>query len=212
MLTRGRILRAPENVRQLERPPVSRRGHRSTEAEILAKERARALVDVAETQAQRTLRDAENEARALRSRALEEGRAEGARGLAAAWVALKMRETQADQLALDRTVRYATLLAERILGRALRDDPTAIRDLAAEALAEARAAERIILHAHPEDAKGLGASITALDPEKRVYAVVADDALARGDLRIETPSGTIEAHLGSGLTRLAAELREALSP
>jgi flagellar biosynthesis/type III secretory pathway protein FliH len=102
------------------------------------------------------------------------------------------------------------LLAERLLGQALSLSPDLVQGLARQALAEVRAARRVRLVANPEDVPGLAASISNFDPEGRVHDVVADADLARGDLRLETELGTVNAHVGEELPRLAARLREAL--
>jgi flagellar biosynthesis/type III secretory pathway protein FliH len=75
---------------------------------------------------------------------------------------------------------------------------------------EARGARRIRIHANPRDAEILTRVTAEMDPEGRLHAVLADDALLPGDLRLETDVGVVDARLGPSIDRLAARLREAL--
>jgi flagellar biosynthesis/type III secretory pathway protein FliH len=203
-LTRGRVHRA-EDAGQVERVPPAEelwrdaRGARLDRTVIAAEERARAI-----------LSDATRRAEEATERGRAEGRTEGLAQFAAQSLRLLEREACADEASLDRMVELSRLLAERLLGHALSVSPGEIASLARQALDEARGARRVRIHANPMDAEVLARVTAEIDPDGRVHAVVSDEALLRGDLRLETDIGTVHARLGPGLTQLAARLREAL--
>jgi flagellar biosynthesis/type III secretory pathway protein FliH len=176
-----------------------------------AAERARSLISTAEVQAAKLVSDAERAAAELRLRAETEARADAAAKIAAHALALRHHEARADERALDRSVELARLLAERLLGESLRVAPEQVIALARQALSEARGARRITLVAHPEDAKLLEFSLPALGLDAAVVQVRPDPARSRGNLRIETEIGILDAELAPQLERLSLKLRESLS-
>jgi flagellar biosynthesis/type III secretory pathway protein FliH len=215
-LARGRILRAPSGTTPVaiaRDPAAAAIGRRMARLEVEARERADAVVEAATRRAVAILEDAERRAQELKAAAFERGRAEALAETAALALALRNREAEADDRAQDRLIAIASLLAERLLGHALATRPEEVLSLAAQALSEAGGARRVELHAHPEDAALLRSGIAAagFDPAGRVHAVVSDESLARGDLRLNTELGMIDARLGPELSRLAERLREALS-
>jgi flagellar biosynthesis/type III secretory pathway protein FliH len=215
-LPAGRILRPHE----LSNEPVPlrltasavgpARGRVVSRTVVEAEQRARELVGEAERKAQELVAAATRESADIRLRAEAEGRADGAAALAAKAVAWAAHEARADERQLDRIVQVAELLAERLLGEALRLDPTRVLALARQALAEARGARRITIVAHPEDARAL--EILLEEPMLRDAAVcVAPDARReRGRLRLDTDIGSLDADLAPQLARLAQRLREGL--
>jgi len=210
-LSRGRVVRAPMNAVLVETAHGSGpHGRRVPREEVAAMERAEVILGAATRRAAAILKDAEQRAGELRAQAVDAGRAEGFAETAALSLAVRKREEHADEAALDRVVELARLLAERLLGQALVARPDVVIALASQTLAEAGGARRVELRAHPLDAAVLSLATSTFDPLGRVHAVVADDCLARGDLRLNTELGMIDAHLGSELTRLAERLREAL--
>jgi flagellar biosynthesis/type III secretory pathway protein FliH len=107
-------------------------------------------------------------------------------------------------------VELARLLAERLLGTALRLDPGLVVSLAERALSEARGARRVRLVAHPDDAARLEAQGESLGATLDALEILADPARAPGDLRLETEIGVLDAQLAPQLDRLAQKLRESL--
>lgn len=188
------------------------RGHVVRREVLDAAERAQRLLASAEARAQRILSEAEQGAAELRLRAEAEARADAVAKLAARALSLREHESRADERALDRSVELARLLAERLLGESLRVAPEQVVALAKQALSEARGARRIVLLAHPEDAKILEHSLPALGLEPSTAAVRSDAGRARGNLRIETEIGVLDAELAPQLERLALKLRESLEP
>jgi len=155
--------------------------------------------------------DAERAAAELRLRAEAEGRADAAAKIAAHAIALRQNEARADERALNRSVELARLLAERLLGESLRVAPEQVVALAKQALSEARGARRIHLVAHPEDAQILEHSLPALGLDPSTAQVRVDPSRARGNLRIETEIGVLDAELAPQLERLSLKLRESLA-
>jgi flagellar biosynthesis/type III secretory pathway protein FliH len=176
-----------------------------------AAERAQRLLASAEERATHIVSDAQRGAAELRLRAEAEGRADAAAKVAARALALRDHETRADERALERSVELARLLAERLLGESLRVAPEQVIALAKQALAEARGARRISLVAHPDDASILEQSLPALGLDPTTTKIRADAARARGNLRIETEIGVLDAELAPQLERLALKLRESLT-
>ena len=186
-------------------------GKRLSHLEVEARERAAQAMEAATLRAAAILEEGERRAADLRASALASGRAEAIAEMAALALSLRRREAEADDRARDRVIAVAGLLAERLLGHALGTHPEEVLSLAAQALSEAGGARRVELHAHPDDAALLREATAAFDPDGRVHTVVSDESLARGDLRLNTEVGMIDARLGPQLTRLAERLREALS-
>ncbi|HTA92491.1 MAG TPA: FliH/SctL family protein [Polyangiaceae bacterium] len=175
-----------------------------------AAERARRLLADAERRASDIVGDAERAAAELRLQAEAEGRADAAAKVAARALALRHHEARADERTLDRSVELARLLAERLLGESLRVAPEQVIALAKQALAEARGARRISLVAHPDDARILEQSLPSLGLDPATAKVRADATRSRGNLRIETEIGVLDAELAPQLERLALKLRESL--
>ena len=176
-----------------------------------AADRVRGLLAAAEERAARIVHDAEQAAAELRLRAEAEGRADAAAQIAAHALALRDYEVRKDERALDRTVELARVLAERLLGESLRVAPTQVAALAKQALSEARGARRITLVAHPEDARILEHSLPLLGLSEGAARVVADDRRSRGNLRVETDLGVLDADIAPQLERLSLKLRESLT-
>jgi flagellar assembly protein FliH len=181
--------------------------------EVEARERAERMIQAATLRAAAIVEEAERAAADVRATAFEHGRTEGLAETAALALSLRRHEAEADDRTRDRMIALAGLLAERLLGHTLATHPEAVLSLAKQALSEAGGARRIELHAHPEDAALLrsGIATAGFDPDGRVHTVVSDESLARGDLRLNTELGMIDARLGPELSRLAERLREALS-
>jgi len=211
---RGRVVRGVPSAGALgPLPAAAPRGGARLEREVVsAQERARTILTAAERRARAILEHAERGAADARLRAEELGRARGLAEVSAWSLRLKAREDELDRRALDRSVELARLLAERLLGAALELSPELVVSLAREAFAEVRAARRVRLFANPEDVALLERAVAAFDPEAQLSEIAADPELARGDLRLETDVGVLDAKLGAELDRLAARLREAIDP
>jgi flagellar biosynthesis/type III secretory pathway protein FliH len=178
------------------------------EAAAAASLQAAAKLAAAEERARAILAAAEAGARELGEKAREEGRAEGAASLAAAWMKLRTEEAARDERDLDRTTELARVMAERLVGEALELDPAKVRSVARQVLAGARQSRRVVLSAHPADAEALGANLGALGLEGAAIEIHVDTTRTRGSLLIETDLGTLDANLSIQLDRLARSLRD----
>jgi flagellar biosynthesis/type III secretory pathway protein FliH len=176
-----------------------------------AAERAQRLLSTAQERATHIVADAERAAAELRLLAEAEGRADAAAKIAARALALRHHEALREERELDRSVDLARLLAERLLGESLRIAPEQVISLARQALGEARGARRISVVAHPEDARILEHSLPALGLDPNTAQIRADATRARGNLRIETEIGVLDAELAPQLERLSLKLRESLT-
>jgi flagellar assembly protein FliH len=126
--------------------------------------------------------------------------------------ALELRKRQAElsKNVLDRSVDFATLLAERLLGEELSLAPERIVALARQALTEAAGARHAIIVAHPRDACELRSGLANLGSLLDSIGIEDDAELTRGYIRVETELGVIEADLRGQLERLATQLRKLL--
>lgn len=177
---------------------------------VTAHDEARAIRLRAEQHAAQVLTLARAEAASLQAHAAEEGRAEAAAELAARSVVLAEKERSLDERGLDRLVDLAGLLAERLLGEALRLEPSRVNALARQALTEAQGARRIEIAAHPDDAPLLERELELAGAEAAVR-VVPDPSRERGSLRFDTELGSLDADLRPQLARLVKKLRATLA-
>jgi flagellar biosynthesis/type III secretory pathway protein FliH len=173
-------------------------------------ERAEALVASAEAEAA-AVRQAAGEVRAA---ALEEGRAEGLE-FARAEVAdrlVALAEAQGRWLARAEVeaLDLAVEMARRIVGRELRCDPAAAGEGALQALRAAgrRRALRVRLHpdtvAHVRERSATLVEATA----GAALELVADAALAPGDVLVETEAGQVDGRIASRLESFRSALEQ----
>jgi flagellar assembly protein FliH len=189
-----------------EAPGRARR--RISAAEWMGAERAEALVASAEAEADAVRRAAGQ----VRAAALEEGRAEGLRAgqaeMAARLAGLAEAEGRWRSRAEAEALDLAVEMARRIIGRELRCDPTAA---SAGAVAALRAAGRwrvLRIRLHPEGVAtaGDGAPDLAAAIAGGALELVADPALAPGDVVVETEGGRIDGRIDSRLETFRAAL------
>lgn len=214
-LARGRVLEPAAlermGVQRIAPQRHERRPRVATQIEVDAEMRVRGILAKAEQRAREIVNAAERDAAGVRLRAEAEGRAEGAAALAARAIALKVREAKSEDVGLDRAVELARLLAERLVGQAIAADPTHVASLARQVLAQARGARRLKLSGHPDDIRALSACTAELGVNPDLLELESDPARARGDLRVVTDIGVLDAALAPQLERLAIKLRQALS-
>lgn len=195
-LVRARVLKSVD-VAEAHASPRPRR----IAAEVLAaREEATRIVAEARAEAVRAVAGAVEDA-------TREAREAEIAKLAASFLALRHREEAHAAAQKDELVTLATALAERLLGEALRVEPTRIAELAITAMQEARGARQVRIDAAPEDVAPLREALEVLG---RTAEVTEDAALARGSLVVHTDIGKIDARLEPQLARLATALREAL--
>ena len=176
-------------------------------AVVDAEARAAAIEARAHEEARSIVAEAEARAGSARADAEHAGRQEGASKLAAAWMRLRDEEQRAAKRHEAQTIEIARALAERLLGRALELEPSAVVDLAREALTAVSRARRVTLAAHPDDAVTLRAHLGELGLEGAVIDVVVDDTRPRGSLRADSDLGSLDADLAPQLDKLVMALR-----
>ncbi len=179
--------------------------------ELAARARAEAIVKEAQTEAAALIAQARIDAEASVVLAESDARERAQADLAARWLALRQRELKDVEGGSDRVIALAVALAERLLGASLDLDPTRIASLARAIFAEARGARRAKVDAHPSDASVLREQLTTAGLDVQSIEIREDPTLARGELRLQTDLGNIDARLAPRFERLAAALRDALS-
>ncbi len=209
-LTRARIIKNGAATMKVVPPPIAQATYtRIAREEMNAREAAVRILAEATRAAEGIMSEARSKARNVAETAAREAAELEQAKLAAQVLALRARESRAQETALDQSVELARVLAERLIGEALALDPHTIAKLAREALGEARGARSVHIEAHPDDVGALERNI-ALLAIAHVASIKSDATLERGSLRLHTDLGTIDAHLKPQLERLAAALRDAL--
>jgi len=176
-----------------------------------AKAEARALLEKARDEAQQIISRAEAAANDLILQQHTRARADALCLVVGEALELRKRQAELEKGVLDRSVDFATLLAERLLGEELSLAPERVRALARQALTEAAGARHAILVAHPRDASELRAGLVNLGSLLDSIGIEDDPKLARGQIRVETELGVIEADVRGQLERLATQLRKLLT-
>jgi flagellar assembly protein FliH len=197
--TRAGAPRTPSSSRIIARPIAE------------AKAEARALLEKARDEAAQILSRAEAAANDLILQQQARARADALCLVVGEALELRKRQAELTRNVLDRSVDFATLLAERLLGEELALAPERIRALARQALTEAAGARHAIIVAHPRDAAELRAGLGSLGTLLDSIGIEDDDKLTRGHIRVETELGVIEADLRGQLERLATQLRKLLT-
>jgi flagellar assembly protein FliH len=183
--------------------------HRVPRQEAEARLEAEQLLRNARAEAERVIADAR--ARAIDAGAVARRDAEerSDAALTARWLSLRQAERRELEGEGSRILALAVALAERLLGASLELDPGRIAELARNVIAEAGGARRAVIDAHPLDADALRRELAAAALDMQSIEVREDLGLARGDLRLHTDLGTIDARLASRFDRLADALRDA---
>jgi flagellar assembly protein FliH len=110
--------------------------------------------------------------------------------------------------AKDAAVVLARRMAEKIVGHAVAVDSALMGDIAAQALAAARAkAGAVVLRVHPDDLPAVEASRARWGAGTLVVRVTADISVGRHGCVVETPVGRVDARLSAQLDALERALR-----
>jgi flagellar biosynthesis/type III secretory pathway protein FliH len=175
-----------------------------------AQTRARDLIQSAREEAQHILVQARAAADDLILQQQARARADALCLVVGEALELRKRQEELGKSVLDRSIGFAQLLAERLLGAELELDPERIRLLARQALKEAAGARQAVIIAHPRDAAELKTGLFGLGGMLDSIGIEEDGKLGRGQLRVETELGVIEADLKGQLERLAVQLKKLL--
>jgi flagellar biosynthesis/type III secretory pathway protein FliH len=177
--------------------------------EVEARQTAERVLEEARAAAASILAEARERAAGVAADARREAHQEADAQLAARWLALREREHAGLGRDPSGVATVAVALAERLLGASLALDPSRIVEIARAVLGEVRGARRAVIEAHPLDADELRARLTTDGLDLQSVEVRTDEALARGELRLHTDLGTIDARLAPRFERLVAALRDA---
>jgi len=209
----ARIVRrgpSPPGPRLLAPGVSSVQRRRIARDELVARIEADRILVQAREEAELLLAQARSQAIEAAAAAAREAEERAQTDLAARWLALRYREQQQPEADAQRVISLAVALAERLLGASLELDPRRVVHLARTVIAEARGARRAVVDAHPLDAAALREHLMTAGLDVQSVEVRDDGALARGELRLHTDVGTIDARLAPRFERLAAALRDAL--
>lgn len=186
-------------------------GHRIDGAVFDATERARALLEAAEAEAERIRAAAREERDRARAEAVEAGRQEGL-GRAAATLASVAAERERRLAGLAGEVASLALeVARGVLGRELSLEPAAVVALASRALAEVRERREVVIRVSPADApalRGAAGALGALLARAPGLGLREDPSLGQGDVVVETEAGTVDARVAAQLAVLQRALEE----
>jgi len=172
--------------------------------------RLQALVTQAEQEAAALLAAARAEADEIRAEARRAGEAEGRAQAEAEILELQLAaRSEAERVraeALPGAQALAARMAQKIVGRAVELDPRAMAEIAAQALAAARARSGlVVLRVHPDDR----ATIEAQRPQLMArlaqaieLRVVADAMVSRYGCIVDSPAGRLDARLETQLAAL----------
>ena len=101
--------------------------------------------------------------------------------------------------------RLAIAIAEKILGRELTVNPSAITDIVAQVIEAAAVQDACRIHVNPHDYEILKPhwdAIASLQQPGRSWDLTADKNIERGGCVIETGGGTIDAQLSTQLSQI----------
>jgi flagellar biosynthesis/type III secretory pathway protein FliH len=213
VIRQARVLRAGTFASTEAEAPAAPKGRprRVVLEELEGRATAQGIVQHAREEAAVLLARARQDAEKAAEAVLREIRERADADLAARWAALRQKEHARMDGDVDRTIALATALAERLLGAALGLAPDLVTGMARAVLDEARGARRAVIDAHPLDAAVLCESLTAGGLNLQSFEVQSDAALARGEFRLHTDIGTIDARLAPRFEQLSAALRDALT-
>ena len=235
-IRRGRIVRGDDAATavalDIPSSPVLHRsfGRRVLAAEMNARQEAQRIIDEATTSGaaivERALGEARRvresaaqdaahvraaaveEAARLRESAKDEAHREAQAAASAAIVAMRTAEERAVCEEADRVIAVAQAVSERLVGHAIESQPSAILEIAREALREARGAREITINAHPDDCDVLKSHLADLGVPSEIVQIQPSTLLSRGDLILHTELGTLNAKLQPRLERLIVALRD----
>jgi flagellar biosynthesis/type III secretory pathway protein FliH len=192
-------------------PALSPRQLRRIPAEVAeAREQAQAELALARAEASLIVERARVAAVTVAENAAREARAEEEAKLSALYLRLKHEDEVRAERDLDRAITLAVVLAERILGEVVEQDPTKIAALARQALREARGVRTATIDVCPLDAEVLEAHVAEVGLSSGAVQIRVDPTLTRGSLHLSTNLGSLDARLRPQLERLARALRDTL--
>ncbi len=164
---------------------------------IKARVEARKIIGEAENSAEKIRREAAIESEEKLKEAFQKGTDDALAEFEQTLLEIKeirekvLRETEKDILKL------AVRLAEKIVGREIEEDQTAIRDIVSAALLNARQKERITIRVNPADLSKVQNETEQFKSiaQTKFLDFVADPRVEKGGCLIESEVGTVDARL-----------------
>ena len=175
---------------------------------VEARQEARHIVAEADEYAEQTRRHADENARQMREEAYAEGYETGLNQLQTHIFAARQTHSRVLSETEGELLRLAVKMAEKIIGRELRQEPSTAADIVATALRQARRSEVVTIRINPSDFPAVDVARARLEQAGRAQFLdlVADKQVAAGGCLVESDSGTIDAQLETQLRVLERAL------
>jgi type III secretion protein L len=175
---------------------------------IEANDEARQIIEKAQTYADELRLDVETEADLLRENAYQEGK--GKALLEMTKILIDSREIRDKTLSETEQdiLRLSVKLAEKIIGREIKTDKTAVVDIVANALRNAKRQDKLTIRVSQKDYSTVQEKFVELSQSSRTSYVdiVPDPRVTLGGCIIESEVGTIDARLETQLRVLEKAL------
>lgn len=166
-----------------------------------AEENARSIVQAARKRADELIAAAEESSENIRARAYREGREEAESELIENILATREERAQVLTTVERDVLKLAVKLAEKVIGRELKQDENGRGEIVHNALRSARQQEMLTVRVSADDLPLLERLREKIDRFGRAQYIdfVADQAVKEGGCIIESTSGTIDARLETQL-------------
>jgi type III secretion protein L len=196
MRASSKIIKQPDMTGASEHP-----GSVVKRSVVEAKAEARRILTEARNEAEAIVENAEKTARELREAAYQEGHEASLLELHQLLIETRQRRDMALVEVEQDVLRLAVKIAEKIIGREVERDETALADMVSTALRNARQHETLVVRVNPHDLATIQKHRDRLDPgaRARFLDIVADPRVASGGCVIESESGTVDAQLETQL-------------
>lgn len=189
----------PSSVIRAQYPHV--RARAVLDAEAAAAE----LVRAAHEEADAIRRAAEEEYETWRAQAIREGEEQVARDTEKAQLAALQVERRALDALREATIPLVLQATQKLVRATFEARPELVRSVIADAIAQLRLASELSVDVHPDDL----ALAEALPMQERPVTFRADASLARGECRVSSDVGAVDARFTTQLGALEAALRGA---
>ncbi len=199
----SRVLKAGKGAESWPRRRISA-------AEWMGAERAQSLIASAEAEAEVVRRSSVEARAAAREEGWAEGRREAGAELAVHLATLAEAQARWRARAEVEALDLAVEMARRIIGRELHCDPAAVGEGAVAALRAAGRRRALRVRLHPDGVANLREQAASLAEATAGAALelVADPALAPGDVVVETEAGLVDGRIASRLEGFRAAIEQ----
>lgn len=175
---------------------------------VNAEEKARQILDEARENASDLLAAAETQAEEIHKTAYREGRDEAEQELVENLLAIKEVRSRTFHDVEQDVLKLSVKLAEKIIGREVRQDETTRGEIVLNALRQARQQEMLTVRVNAVDLPLVEQMRERIDSFGRAKFIdfIADQSVKEGGCIIESQSGTIDARLETQLRVLESAL------